>query len=234
MRNATYISPKIQNEITATCGDIIIEDITNRITHSSFFSVLADETTDVAGMAQLSLCIRYVDNVKKEGYIVRDDFIGFTPVKGTMGPRIKAAITKGLQQAHFDLGNLRGQGYDGASALGGCAALISKDYPSASEKHMDMLKEQITSDEPGSVQTKLVKLSETRRVERHDAISFFKEMFMPIYDTLEVIVIWDDADVSLKAFLMWSAMEKSCFVVGLFCISSFQSDCIPISNSVVA
>jgi hypothetical protein len=139
MRNATYISPKIQNEIVATSGDIIVEVIANRITHSGFFSVLAHETTDVAGMAQLSLCIRYVDNVEKEGDIVREDFIGFTPLKDKTGPGIKAAIIKGLQQAHLDLGNLRGQGYDGASAmkghLGGCAALISKDYPSAIYVH---------------------------------------------------------------------------------------------------
>ena len=81
MWNATYISPKIQNEIVATCGDIIVEDITNRITHSGFFSILADETTDVAGMAQLSVCIRYVDSVEMESYRVREDFIGFAPVK---------------------------------------------------------------------------------------------------------------------------------------------------------
>jgi hypothetical protein len=30
---------------------------------------------------------------------------------------------------------------------------------------------------------------------------------------------WDDADVSSKAFLMQSAMENSCFVVGLCCVS---------------
>jgi hypothetical protein len=139
----------------------------------------------------------------------------------------------------LDLGNLREQGYDGASAmkghLGGCAALISKDYPSAiyvhcashslnlvlsdacnvdairntigtmkkmitfiraSEKRMDTLKEQITSVEPRSRRTRLVKLSETRWVGRHDAIYFFKEMFVPIYDTLGVIMGWDDADVS--------------------------------------
>jgi hypothetical protein len=65
MRNATYISPKIQNEIAATCGDMIVKDITNRTTQSGFFSLLADETTDVAGMAQLSLCIRYVDMSKR-------------------------------------------------------------------------------------------------------------------------------------------------------------------------
>ena len=177
-------------------------------------------------MAQLSLCIRYVDKVEKEGYRVRDDFIGFAPVKDKTGPGIKAAIIKGLQLAHFDLGNLRGQGYDGASAmkghLGGCAALISRDYPSAIyvhcashslnlvlsdackvdairntigtmkemitfirayEKRIDTLKEHITSVERGSRRTSLVKLSKTRSVERHDAISFFNEMCVPIYDT---------------------------------------------------
>jgi hypothetical protein len=253
---------KFKKEIVATCGDIIVEDITNRINQSSFFSVVADETTDIAGMAQLSLCIRYVDNVEKEGYRVREDFIGFAHVKDKTGPGIKAAIIKGLQQAYLDLDNLRGKGYEGASAmkghLGGCAALISKDYPSAtcvhcashslnlvlsdackvdtirntigtmkeiitfiraSEKRMDTLKEQITSVEPGSRRTRLVKLNETRWVERHDSISFFKEMFVPIYETLGVIMGWDDGDVSSKAFLMHSAMEKSCFVVGLCCVS---------------
>jgi len=89
-------------------------------------------------MAQLSLCIRYVDNVEKEGYRVREDFIGFAPVKDKTVPGLKEAIIKGLQQAHLDLGNLRGQDNDGASPmtyLGGCAVLISKVSPSAIYVH---------------------------------------------------------------------------------------------------
>jgi len=156
--------------------------------------------------------------MSKRKVIESENFIGFAPVKDKTGPGIKAATIKGLQQAHLDLGNLRGKGYDGASAmkghLGGCAAVISKDNPSAiyvhcashslnivlsnackfvairntigtmkemitfiqaSEKRMDTLKEQITSVEPRSHRKRLVKLSETRWVERHDAISFFKE-----------------------------------------------------------
>jgi hypothetical protein len=57
-------------------------------------------------MAQLSFCVRYVDNVEKEGYRVTEAFIGFAPVKGKTVPGIKAAIIKGLQQAHLDLGHL--------------------------------------------------------------------------------------------------------------------------------
>jgi hypothetical protein len=83
--------------------------------------------------------MQYVDSVEKDGYIVREDFIGFAPVKDKTGPGIKAAIIKGLRQAHLDLGNLRGQGYNRASAmkehLGGCVPLISKDYPSAIYVH---------------------------------------------------------------------------------------------------
>jgi len=130
---------KHSNEIVGTCGDIIVEDITNHIIQNGFFSVLADETTDFAGMAQLSVCIRYVDNVEKERYRVREDFIGFAPVKYKTGPGMKAAIIKGLQQARLDVDNLQGKGYDGASAmkghLCGCVALISKDYPSAIYVH---------------------------------------------------------------------------------------------------
>jgi len=65
--------------------------------------------SDVEGMAQLSCCTRYVDNVEKKGYGVRVDFIDFAPVKDKTGPRIKEAIIKGLHQTHLDLGNLRGQ-----------------------------------------------------------------------------------------------------------------------------
>jgi hypothetical protein len=76
-----------------------------------------------------------VDNVENEGCKVREDYSGFAPVKEKTGPGIKGAINKGLQQEHLDLGNLRGQSYDGTSAmkrcLGGCTALISKDYSSA-------------------------------------------------------------------------------------------------------
>jgi len=189
--------------------------------------------------------------MSKRKVIVREDFIGFVTVKYKTVPGIKAAIIKDIQQAHLDLGNLRGHGYDGASAmkgyLGGCAAIISKDstlaiyvhcashslnlvlfdaykfyairntigtmkemttFNQISEMRMGTLKEQITSTEPGSCRTRLIMLSETRWVERHDANSFFKEMFLSIYDTLGRIMGWDDADFSSKTFLMQSALEK--------------------------
>jgi hypothetical protein len=64
---------------------------------------------------------------------------------------------------------------------------------------MDTLKEEITSVETGSRRTRLVKLNETRWVERHESISFFKQMFVPIYDTLGVI-LGSDGTLDRKRF----------------------------------
>lgn len=48
-RNATYLSPQIQNEIIAAGGRIIQDIIVNRVNSAQCFTLLADETTDISG-----------------------------------------------------------------------------------------------------------------------------------------------------------------------------------------
>ena len=45
-----------------------------------FFSVLADETTDISGQEQMAIAIRYVFNMK-----IYEQFIGFVKVESTTG-----------------------------------------------------------------------------------------------------------------------------------------------------
>jgi hypothetical protein len=45
--------------------------------------------------------------MSKRKVIIREDVIGFAPVKGKTGPGIKAAIINGLGQAQLNLGKLR-------------------------------------------------------------------------------------------------------------------------------
>ncbi len=70
--NATYISKTTQNSLISCCGKEILDQILIKVRASKFYSILFDETTDVAHMSQLSLVIRYLH----EGSI-REDFIGF-------------------------------------------------------------------------------------------------------------------------------------------------------------
>ncbi|XP_065318726.1 uncharacterized protein LOC135926723 [Gordionus sp. m RMFG-2023] len=60
-KNATYLSPRIQNEIIDVCNNIILEKLITEINSAPCFSILADETTDIAGIEQMSLCARYID-----------------------------------------------------------------------------------------------------------------------------------------------------------------------------
>jgi hypothetical protein len=48
-----YLSPRIQNKIINICGDILLKKIVEKINLSKYFSVLADETTDISVCEQL-------------------------------------------------------------------------------------------------------------------------------------------------------------------------------------
>lgn len=53
--NAKYVSPKMQNAIIAACNELLVAGLVEQINTAEGFAVLADETTDVAGLKQSSL-----------------------------------------------------------------------------------------------------------------------------------------------------------------------------------
>lgn len=69
---ATYISPKIQNNIIECCKNYITESIINEVNESRFYSIIFDETTDISHVSQMSLVLRYVHN-----NIIKENFIAF-------------------------------------------------------------------------------------------------------------------------------------------------------------
>ena len=61
LKNAKYTSKTIQNELTIICGDLIRNKILERVRQACYFSVLADEATDISNDEQLSISIHYLD-----------------------------------------------------------------------------------------------------------------------------------------------------------------------------
>ena len=60
--NAIYTSKTIQNEMITICGNLLQNKILKEVREAQFFSVIADEATDVANDEQLSISVRYVDD----------------------------------------------------------------------------------------------------------------------------------------------------------------------------
>ena len=109
-----YISPSIQNELIHFCGDIIKRKIVSNVNNAECFAILADETTDISKLEQMTLCLRYVD---KTTFKVKEDFLEFVAVEGLTGHTLATSIIKTLTENGICIEYMVGQGYDGAAAM---------------------------------------------------------------------------------------------------------------------
>lgn len=100
--------------------------------NACYFSVIADETTDVSTTEQLSTCVRFVEILQGK-VAIREEFLGFT---STTGENLAEVILSNLSAWSLDniIALLRGQGYDGASKMSGkfagVQALVKQKAPS--------------------------------------------------------------------------------------------------------
>ncbi|XP_008185846.1 zinc finger MYM-type protein 1-like [Acyrthosiphon pisum] len=137
-RNATYTSSGIQNQIIDIIGSIIIKKLVNKINQAKCFTVLADETCDISGIEQFSLCVRYYESDTGTNKM-REDFLKFVPVIDVTGNGLAEVLIDSLKNIGLDLNFLRGQGYDGASAMrghfNGVQAVVRRSYPLALYSH---------------------------------------------------------------------------------------------------
>lgn len=127
-----WTSPLIQNDLIKICGDIILEKIIMRVHEAKYFSILADGTTDISGIEQFSVCVRYVEEVAGHA-IVREDFLKFEPIVDATGLGLSSSVMSCFNSMTLDLKYCCGQGYDGASSMSGqfqgCATRITADHP---------------------------------------------------------------------------------------------------------
>ena len=131
--NASYTSKTIQNEIIEAFEHEIRGRILAEVRQAHFFSVMADECTDVSNKEQLTICLRYVDEHDK----IHEEFIEFVHCdRGITGAALADKIVHSLKDKHgLNMYGLRGQCFDGASNMSGSkkgtAARITEIYPKA-------------------------------------------------------------------------------------------------------
>ena len=135
-RNATYHSKTIQNQIIDIIGDMIAECIIKEVKNAQFFSILADEASDISNKEQLSLVLRFVD----ENNEIREEFICFLHCdSGLSGESLAKLIMDKTHELGLSMDKCQGQGYDGAGSMAGrvkgVAARISAIYKFAVYTH---------------------------------------------------------------------------------------------------
>ncbi|CAF3927502.1 unnamed protein product [Rotaria sordida] len=127
-KNATYISKTTQNQLIDIIGKLILKQVIEEVKQAQFFTILLDETTDIANIEQASLCIRYILNDQ-----IHERFLMFIPVMDRSGAGLADLIITSILDLGLDLAFCVGQGYDDCSAMSGhikgCQAIIRDKYP---------------------------------------------------------------------------------------------------------
>ena len=130
-KNASYISKTSQNKLIKCCGQYITDKIVGDVTKARFYSILADEASDISNKEQLSLVIRFVD----ESNEIREEFLKFVECsEGLSGEGLCKVLLETLAGFSIDVMDCRGQGYDGASAVSSVVKGLSGRILSLNEK----------------------------------------------------------------------------------------------------
>ena len=105
------------------------------IRRAPIYTLSVYETRDVSGLEQLTLTVRWVS----DQYEVHEDFIGMYECEKADAETITKVIKDILIRCNFPMISLRGQTYDGASALqgkiSGVATKILQENPKVLSIH---------------------------------------------------------------------------------------------------
>lgn len=121
---AMYTSAHIENEIIKLCGLVVKSEIIQAAKKAYDYSVMADETCDIAGKEQLCIGIRFYDeNINS----IREEFLGFVELTAMDAITIASEIDKFLENEGLESDSCVGQGYDGCSTMASSYGWRSND-----------------------------------------------------------------------------------------------------------
>ncbi len=121
-RNATYLSPEVQNLLLRIMGDMLRKRISNEVKQAGFFSLLADESKDASKKEQLAIIVRYVD----ENAIIHERFLTFVEATSLTAESLTAYLISTLTEHRLDPAYIVSQGYDGASVMSGSCSGVQQ------------------------------------------------------------------------------------------------------------
>ena len=117
-----YVSADIQNELLKVMGLQVLRDIATSLHSAEFYSIMVDKTTDVSNKEQAVLCFGWVS----DDLIAHEDFVGLYGIENTEAKTMVNMILDVLTRLNLSIKKLRGQCYDGASAMSGPRSGVAK------------------------------------------------------------------------------------------------------------
>ena len=119
-RKTSWTTWSTQNEILELMAHEVLRTILAET--RGHFSVIVDETMDVSRKEQLVVVIRTVD----DSMMVSENLLGLYAMEKCDAESITSAILDVLHRCGLNIGDLRGQAFDGASVMSGAKSGVGK------------------------------------------------------------------------------------------------------------
>lgn len=133
-RNATMMSPEIQNELLKCAASLLLRKIKKEVKESTHFAILADEYKDQSKRELVAVSLRYVHNG-----MIKERAIGFAETADLTADGIATKILELLEQFELDPSQCVGFCFDGASVMsgnrGGVHVILKQTFPRAIYTH---------------------------------------------------------------------------------------------------
>ncbi|KAJ8889826.1 hypothetical protein PR048_009330 [Dryococelus australis] len=211
--HATYISKTTQNVLIHCCAEEISSVIVERIKNAKYWSIIFDETTDKAHIEQMTLIAKYFcmggflffidafqslwnENDATSSHVVEDSWYIWV-----CSYDLRNVV---LRQKFFKLLRIPSM-YRDTNAVNNS---ISKSSKFRSVRNATAIMEEIiaffsqsakrNSNLKANVGSQLVRLCETRWVERHDAVILFFNALPKIVEALAEIGEWSESESAKK------------------------------------
>ena len=121
-----YTSGAVQNEMLQVMSLKALREIAACLHNTPFYSIMADETTDISNRKQVVICIRWVN----EQLEAHEEFIGLHQVELINAATITSVIKDALLRMNLSLSKSRGQCYDGCSTMSGAKKGVATNIKS--------------------------------------------------------------------------------------------------------
>jgi len=113
-KSFNYVHHSYLNMFLTYMSDYVLKSIVSEIMSAGIFSILIDETQDLSRHEQVSVFIRYVNNLEP-----KEVFLGFYRTSSTDGESLVVLIKEVLKLNGLKIEDIRGQCYDGAASMRG-------------------------------------------------------------------------------------------------------------------
>ena len=127
--------PEIVNELITIMCQMLLRQLLSEIRGSFWFSIVADEATDISHHEQMSLSVRWVD----DNYMIHEDTLCLVQLPNTKSSTIFHAIKDILIRCSLPLSQCCGQAFDGTANMSGIRngiqALVKAEAPNALYVH---------------------------------------------------------------------------------------------------